>query len=571
MKERIYTDEEIPLEGAGGPAWAGRTSAESASLLLSPGAGVVIPPRVLEMIEFERSLRRRGLPEERVFRETARAYSNLELEEKHSAWFSAYFPTYTLMSLPQRLAYLSWRTRWRRGERAPAPVSFAFVHLYELLNGAPDPGDDPSPAELYGAIDSFWEDYRTIDLTLDRYVPQWLDDFVVYHGLPREWIRPRTTPADPAAVRRVAAVAADLAAGVELSKDPKRLEATFAALSQRSGHHLEKSAFWPGHEEKLKRLAVEVFERLARMPDTSADLWLGARLARTSRLFRSAVFDFTAEPGDRDYALSPMRRWLCRKGVWRLEEFFPARGVEPVVTLLMRLVEKRLREAEGWRRKIKVEDLEGRIDPVVVAVLADWARAERTAANPARRVDFSKLSGIRADAAETQEKLIVEEAEEDAGGAAAPVASTAPTAPAVPSVRKDDNAAKCFRAAEVDAGEAHTLEKPATGSSAPSSAPAASGGSGSPTAPLPPVAAAEDASASNAGADLSPQERAFLHELLAGRFDRTQIPDGLAPEMAVDRLNEKLFDAFGDAVLEWDGAKAVVVEDYAEDLRELLA
>lgn len=552
MKEHIYTDEEIPLDGTGGPAWTQRGAAESASLLLAPDAGFVIPPRVLEMIELERSLRRRGLPEERVFRETARAFADLELEEKHSSWFSAYFPTYTLMSLPQRLAYLSWRTRWRRGERSPAPVSFAFVHLYELLNGAPDPGADPSPEGIYRSIEAFWEDYRRIDLTLDRYVPQWMDDFVVYHGLPREWIRPRTTPVDPASVRRIAAVAADLAAGKALAADPGRLEAAFAALSQRSGHHLEKSLFWPGHEVKLKRLAVEVFERLARTPGSSADLWLGARLARSGRLFRSAVFDFTAEPGERDYALSSVRRWLCRKGVWQLEEFFPARGTEPAVTLLMRLVEKRLREAEGWRRSIKVEDPEGHIDPVVTAVLNDWARAERAAANPARRVDFSKLSGIRADAAETQEKLIVEEVE-DAGEAAAP-----PT-PA------EHNAAKCFRATEVDVREVHTVKKPAT---APSSAPAASE---SPAAAQPPAAVPQDPSAPSGGPELSGEERAFLLDLLAGAFDRAKIPDGLAPEMAVDRLNEKLFDAFGDAVLEWNGAKAAVVEDYAEDLRDLLS
>lgn len=564
VKERIYTDEEIPLEGTGGPAWAHRSAAESASLLLSPGAGIEIPPRVLEMIEFERSLRRRGLPEERVFRETARAFADLELEEKHSAWFSAYFPTYTLMSLPQRLAYLSWRTRWRRGERAPAPVSFAFVHLYELINGAPDPGADPSPAGLYRAVESFWEDYRRIDLTLDRYAPQWLDDFVVYHGLPREWIRPGTSPGDPAGVRRVAAVAADLAAGVELAQDPGRLEAAFAALSQRSGHHLEKSAFWPGHEEKLKRLAVEVFERLARSEGTSADLWLGARLARTSRLFRSAVFDFTAEPEDRDYVLSPTRRWLCRKGAWRLEEFFPARGVEPAVTLLMRVVEKRLREAEGWRRPIKAEDLEGRIDPVVTAVLADWAWAERAAANPARRVDFSKLSGIRADAAETQEKLIVENAAEDVPEVVAKASreAVAEAAPSEPPAASCGNAAPRLRAAEPDARGAHTVEMPAADSV---TAPAELGSSAAPQPPAAPAGAPEG------GADLSPEERAFLLDLLAGRFDRTQTPGGLAPEMAVDRLNEKLFDAFGDAVLEWDGAKAAVIEDYAEDLRDLLA
>ena len=40
--------------------------------------------------------------------------------------------------------------------------------------------------------------------------------------------------------------------------------------------------------------------------------------------------------------------------------------------------------------------------------------------------------------------------------------------------------------------------------------------------------------------------------------------------MTADRLNEKLYDAFGDAFLEVVGGKLSLIEDYAEDLLELL-
>ena len=40
--------------------------------------------------------------------------------------------------------------------------------------------------------------------------------------------------------------------------------------------------------------------------------------------------------------------------------------------------------------------------------------------------------------------------------------------------------------------------------------------------------------------------------------------------MTADRLNEALYDAFGDAVLEVVGGKLSLIEDYAEDLADFL-
>jgi hypothetical protein len=42
------------------------------------------------------------------------------------------------------------------------------------------------------------------------------------------------------------------------------------------------------------------------------------------------------------------------------------------------------------------------------------------------------------------------------------------------------------------------------------------------------------------------------------------------PEIVADELNEALFDEIGDSVVECDGDEIILVEDYREDIMELL-
>ena len=65
-----------------------------------------------------------------------------------------------------------------------------------------------------------------------------------------------------------------------------------------------------------------------------------------------------------------------------------------------------------------------------------------------------------------------------------------------------------------------------------------------------------DAGASEALAEL-------LHH---GRTDCA----GLSPAMFVDRINELLFDAVGDAVLEMRPAGPAVIEDYIDDVKRII-
>ena len=173
------------------------------------------------------------------------------------------------------------------------------------------------------------------------------------------------------------------------------------------------------------------------------------------------------------------------------------------------------------------------------AVLAAAADAEalirrerRAAANPAASIDLSRLAGIRADALETQAKLTVPEEDEGPNDAGLPVGGGS-VSEAVP-------------------------EKPA-----PESVPAAPCTKGIP----------EDDSSAEPSRDealLTQAEKSFLRGLLEGECRPELLEAGLSPDMIVDRINEKLFDAVGDAVLELLSDGIGIVEDYEDDVRELI-
>lgn len=70
-----------------------------------------------------------------------------------------------------------------------------------------------------------------------------------------------------------------------------------------------------------------------------------------------------------------------------------------------------------------------------------------------------------------------------------------------------------------------------------------------------------------AGEGLTPELQKALAELLHhGRTDCA----GLSPAMFVDRINELLFDAVGDAVLEMRPAGPAVIEDYIDDVKRII-
>ena len=81
----------------------------------------------------------------------------------------------------------------------------------------------------------------------------------------------------------------------------------------------------------------------------------------------------------------------------------------------------------------------------------------------------------------------------------------------------------------------------------------------------------EPASSAPADTPFDPDEYFFLHALLYGEEWRSRLKERhIQLSMLADSINEKMMDLIGDTVIEFAGDTPEIIEDYTEDLREMI-
>ena len=176
-----------------------------------------------------------------------------------------------------------------------------------------------------------------------------------------------------------------------------------------------------------------------------------------------------------------------------------------------------------------VEEREERAAAAAKAAEEAARKAARKAMLDSVKIDMSRLGEIRRDAAETRDSLIVEE----------------------------ENAF-----AEPEAAAQEFSEEP--GSEVQQAA--AAGAAGTQAAPGPAVQPA-----ASPDTPLDPDEYFFLHALLYGEEWRSRLKERhIQLSMLADGINEKMMDLIGDTVIEFAGDTPEIIEDYTEDLREMI-
>ena len=475
-----------------------------------------LPEPVRQMRALARRPEARSWTDARLFVEQGRLMAGYEDSCPYAGTFQSYFPTYDVMDNHQLRGYFTWRAHVRHGTVEKTSTSFAYVYLYELINGiGVEPGE---PA--FRAIESFWRAYRELEPALDRYVRPWLVDYAVYHGL------------DPALALPFADVEHDRAVGVlacaqeaALDQSPARAgrrepraygtdreadERLLNALDALSTHRLGESRLYRDEPDAVRDVARAVFDRLARYyhASRSQDLvesLFGARRTMPHLMFASAVFYPGGKHADCVYHLGETRTYECRGGIWTCTALHDGGGRSAKLGQALRAVDRQLRAALDYPHPLKERGDPKYLTQLIDREIRDYLTWRKAHAPVRVEIDLSKLAGIRSAAAVTREALLVDEERED--------------------------------------------EEPAAAVAAPA-------------APEPAQARAEKSDALG----LTPEEQSLLEDLLAGRAPRTASAD-----LLVVAVNEKLFDLVGDTVVVFDETAApALVEDYVDDVREAL-
>ncbi len=316
--------------------------------------------------------------------------------------FQRYFPTYQGMNDYQLRGYFSWRTALRRGEVRETEASFVFVYVYELLHCI---GVDSPEAGFYRLRD-FWQGYREFLPFLDRYLQNWMRDFVVYYGL------------DSALLDMLPDTAFDKALMIVLEHRIHDEQTLFEALCTLSSYPLKNSAFYKQYPDDVRHVVCAVLDAIAvhhetRCKNTFCERLFGRKTACPYTMFASAVFYDRKNYTDYSYSINLIHTYSCHGGNWLCEKYYGNRGKNKELGHILKTVDRLMRKAYAFPQPLRDEDCTKLLAGIVTKAIGAFLEKKNAAEARKVEIDLSKLQGIRTAAAETREKLLIEEDDED--------------------------------------------------------------------------------------------------------------------------------------------------------------
>ncbi len=457
-----------------------------------------LPPALRTARGLERLDHENWQSRESLFLEQGRLLAAYEDDYDFRGSSQHYYTTYQSLTDPELRGYFSWRTKVRRGEVRKAPLSFAFLYVYELLNQI----GVPSPEDGFRKLCGFNEAYGELDSVLPLYVGRWLPDYVIYYGL------------DPILLSGSCQVVFDQSIAVLENIQDREPDQVVTAVKNLAPKWLGRSKFYASHTEEMDAVTVSILRKMsghyaARCKKTMVEQYFGLRCPQPVYLFDAAVFCDPLRRRDYTYTLNEGTVYSCHNGVWSVNRCTARPQPNRKLDALMKTIDSVMREETGDSHPVKAEVETKWILKLIRDEVQALLRKKQETEGKKVVIDYSRLTQIRLDAAETQEKLIVEE----------------------------------------------EAELPET------------------TLPAPPPAVSE-ASASEisgpaapADSSLSPEEYRLLQCLLYGGDTGWVQAEGYLLSVLVDGVNEKMYDAFSDTVL--DGTPQLI-EDYIDDLKEMV-
>lgn len=557
FSERVYTDEPILTTGR-----------QMASYL---------PDRYREMRAISRwqpdpqGNRGRWLTEAELFYRQGVFMEDFEDDCPYHGTFKSFFPTYNAMSDRQLRGYFTWRAAVRKGHIEETSLSFTYVYIYELLCGI----GVTSAEDGFSKLTTFWEAYRTFAPEIDRYLRVWTQDYVVYHGLDpqllADWksvtfdrklieLQRLTDEAIARLGRTQGGGTKRNRTGTLLPPDATFEERLLGAIDALSTYRIAGSKLYRHDPDGVRHVACAVYAQLAayylrqRKHDIIESLF-GTMSALPYTMFASAVFFERARHPDTVFELDEIHRFTCTKGLWTCERVHGMRGRSAKIGDAMHAVDRMFREAVAFDAPLKDEGAPKYLRRIVEREIEGWLSWHSAHAPRAIDIDLAKLSGIRSAAAQTREALLIDEEREEADAGTDAHDEVIVDADETPHVDGTASAPD----ATMDAADVGKVEQMATAA---------------PDGPRAPVEKPPVAEAPEAHGPLSPTQAAYARALLAGdaAAARTAAEASRASEdMLVDEINEALFDTLGDTAIEFGADGPQIVEDYREDVEELLA
>lgn len=315
-----------------------------------------------------------------------------------------YYPTYDLLSNRELRSYFAWRTKVRNGDIQPSCSCFAYLYLYELINGI----GTGTPVEGLHKMDDFAAAYKEYESSLMNYYANWRKSYIIYYNLSDSFLGGEEREGEEAHM-------AVLDSAQEQTDD-----AIAAAVKQLAPGWLNRSKFYKTHQTDMDRVIVRVLRRMhqhysARSKRTFSEQLFGSRETHSVDLFCHAVFCDPLRHENSRYYITDSHYYECRNGYWTETSCFIDSHKRRKLENLMKTIDASLRVALNDGKPIKSPSQLKWVTKVIeeeVAALMETQKQQEAAAKRVQ-IDYSALAQIRREAAITQEKLATEEEMEE--------------------------------------------------------------------------------------------------------------------------------------------------------------
>ncbi len=485
-----------------------------------------------------------------AFIKQARRMESYEEEGGISVTFRYHaFVGYQEMDTKELHNYFRWRTQFRRDEEIPPCESFLFLHAAELINLIGVSSEQEAFDRLLRLVKT--EKPGVLQIKLSAL----LAGFVIAWN-PGPDIVQEYCVLNPERESALVTLC---------SLDGSDDASVFRMLRGLTDRRTLNSEFVRDAGEDVWRVAARVFRRVCRMQEKSgvpvlAERILGRRRSFPKDLFSGIPYETRVEEG---YCveISPATSYLFEDGRWKMSTYPAMRddGALRDLNALMRECERVLRRKYHYRSQLQ----DRMKNPSLVRLIEEeadrWMREKALRSRPEVRVDLSKLGAIRDLAAITRERLL--EGTEEGAEAKLDLQLNSPD---MSGMQEEDSQSSqdlhyTLKGANQDGPSEAALRVDVRD--------------------VLPENESEDnlyeseEYPSETEGLFTAAEREFLRLLLAGNgsagaaFFRSH---RILPSAFVDEINEKAYDEIGDSIVEEDEDSWHLVEDYVEDVRELL-
>lgn len=448
--------------------------------------------------------------------------------------FQHYFPTYHDLNVPQLRGYFTWRTHARRGDWRNISTSLAYIYVYELLNGIGADSVTDSLAKMQ-AFEAGFLNAGYGDEGLRKNLHRWMLELAIVHMLPAETVLPLIP---------ISLIENDEKLNILHAPENRTDEEVFQAMNHFMNRDLRESPVFLNDNHRGMHLFAEVWRTaLAKSRYLGEDLFANCfspkKVYPWYPLANAVYWELRTLPNF-TFEVDAARRYIFQDGSWfeeKYEElFFDKKRFYQLV-----------HTADGmFRRYLKTgRYLKENVSGAWAALYAEMVieadrKAQEEAARPKITIDLSGLDQIRRDALVTRDSLLTADEMEVADASLGADAFQRPTnETAFPGA---DASKRLIGADTSERLVAETASQPSVPETAPDF----------PSSDL-------------------PFDTLILQTLLQGN-DATPLirANRLMPSIVADRLNEAFYDDIGDNIIELDGDRLTLVEDYREDLCSLI-